>query len=188
MHELAFRNLDRRDFPFLRSWLREPHVERWWNHEVSDAALERDFGAVVDGRDPADVFIVSAGARPIGLLQRYRFADNPEYLDELAPVLAVPPEALGIDYFVGDPAALRQGLGTDMIRIAVARIWIDHPTAPAVVVPVNEANVASWRVLERAGFERVARGPLRPDNPIDRNAHFIYRIEPPRPCADRSGG
>ena len=174
---IVFRRLARSDFALLGRWLAQPHVARWWNHETSAAAVENDFGAAVDGIDPADIFIAEAGAQPIGLLQRYRFGDNPGYRNDLAALLEVPDDALAIDYFIAEPSVLRQGFGSAMIRAAVAAIWRDYPAAASIVVPVSAANTASWRTLERAGFARVASGPLAPDNPIDPPDHFIYRIE-----------
>ena len=176
MPDLSLRHLTRSDFPLLRRWLATPLVARWWNHETTPEALEADFGPTIDGRDPADVFIAEVEGRPFGLIQRYRFADNPGYIDELAPLIEVPPAALSIDYFVGEPALLRRGLGAAMIRRCVDDIWRDHPAAPSVVVPVVAANTASWRVLEGCGFRRVAEGPLTPDNPIDDPAHFVYEM------------
>jgi aminoglycoside 6'-N-acetyltransferase len=174
------RPLARGDFLLLAAWLARPHVARWWNHEASPAAVERDFGAVVDGTDPAEIFIAAVDGRPFGLVQRYTFADNPDYLDELAPLLAVPPGALSIDYFVGEDALLRCGLGAGMVHAAVQGAWDAYPAAPAVIVPVAAANRASWRLLERVGFTCVAQGPLVPDNPIDDPAHLVYRIDRPK--------
>ena len=48
---------------------------------------------------------------------------------------------------------------------------------PVVIVPINVANVASQRLLERASFRVVARGLLAPDNPVDGPEHVIYRID-----------
>lgn len=186
MNELTLRRLGRADFPLLASWLSRPHVARWWNHDVETAALERDFGAAIDGTDRADVFIVSVHGRPLGLLQRYTFADNPEYMTELSALLEVSGSALGMDYFIGEPAELRHGLGVEMLRAGARSTWIDYPAAPAIVVPVVAANAASWRALERAGFERVAEGALQPDNPIDDALHYVYRIERPTEPAGRS--
>ena len=179
MTGLSFRRLARADFALLARWLRTPHVARWWNHETSPAALERDFGPTIAGDDPADVFVVSLHGHPIGLIQRYTFADNPDYATELAALAAVPAAAWSMDYFVGEPARLRSGLGSAMLRALVRATWHDAPDAPAVIVPVVAANVASWRALERAGFRRVAEGPLTPDNPVDDNAHYVYRIDRP---------
>ena len=172
----TFRRLTRLDFPLLGRWLAQPHVARWWNHDSSPTAMEADFGAVIDRLDPADVLIVSLGARPIGLLQRYTFADNPSYIAELAGLIDAPGAALSIDYLIGEPELLGRGLGSAMIRAAVDAIWRDHPDAPSIIVPVSTANVASWRALERAGFTLAATGWLTPDNPIDDGDHRVYRI------------
>lgn len=112
-------------------------------------------------------------------LQRYRYADNPDYLADLEAIVAMPPGAASIDYFIGEAAWLRRGWGTAMIEAGVAELWQADPAATAVVVPVGAGNVASGRTLERAGFRRVAAGLLAPDNPIDGPEHFIYRIDRP---------
>lgn len=174
-----FRPLTRADFPLLAAWLAQPHVLRWWHHDTTPAAVEADFGPSIDGSDAAELFVALLQGRPIGFLQRYTFADNPGYMEELAPILAAPGAALSIDYFIGAPELLRRGLGAAMLRAAVAGIWRDYPAAPAVIVPVNAANPASWRVLERAGFTRVGAGPLTPDNPIDDRHHYVYAIGRP---------
>ena len=179
MSEPSFRRLARADFPLLARWLETPHVARWWNHETLPAALERDFGPTVDGDDPAHIFIASIGAQPVGLIQRYTFADNPGYAAELASLVDVPPNAWSMDYFVGEPALLRAGLGSAMLAALVRATWRDAPRATAVIVPVVEANIASWRALEKAGFRRVAEGPLTPDNPIDDATHVVYRVDRP---------
>lgn len=179
MSTFTFRPLIRADFALLGGWLAQPHVARWWNHESSPQAMEADFGAVIDRLDPADVFIVSLNARPIGLLQRYTFADNPGCIADLAGLIDAPGAALSIDYLIGEPDLLGCGLGSAMIRAAVDAIWRDHPDAPSIIVPVSTANVASWRALERAGFTLAATGWLTPDNPIDDGDHRIYQSERP---------
>jgi aminoglycoside 6'-N-acetyltransferase len=176
----SFRHLARADFAVLGRWLAQPHVARWWNHENSPQAMEADFGAVIDRLDPTDVFIVSLGTQPIGLLQRYTFADNPGYITELAHLIDAPGAALSIDYLIGEADLLSHGLGSAIIRAAVDGIWREYPSAPSIIVPVISANVASWRALERAGFTLAATGWLAPDNPVDDGDHRVYRIERPQ--------
>ena len=74
---------------------------------------------------------------------------------------------------------LGRGLGAEMIRAFINRLWRDDRSALCVIVPLNALNAASVRALERAGFARVASGDLSPDNPIDDPAHFIYRLDRP---------
>ena len=179
MTSIAFRPLRRADFPLLGAWLAQPHVARWWNHQTSPRALEADFGAGIDGTDRAELFIALVDAQPAGFVQRYRFADNPGYMADVAAIVAAPGAALSIDFFIGDPALLRRGLGAAMIRAAVQAIWRDYPPAPSILVPVNAANQASWRTLARAGLTRAGAGPLEPDNPVDGRLHYVYRIDRP---------
>ena len=173
---VTLRLLRREDFALLAAWLAEPLVARWWNHEFSPAAVERDFGPSVDGGEATEVFLAHVGGRPFGLVQRYAIAAYPEYLEELAPICTVPPGALSIDYLIGEPSMRGRGAGAATIAAFVAEGWVRHPTARDVVVPVAAGNVASWRALERAGFTRVAEGPLTPDNPVDPPDHVVYRI------------
>jgi aminoglycoside 6'-N-acetyltransferase len=100
-------------------------------------------------------------------------------MDEVAHILHVPGDARSIDYLIGPSDALGKGIGTAMLAAFVARTWNDDPATPAVIVPVQADNRASWRALERAGFARIAAGELEPDNPIDSRSHYIYQLVRP---------
>ena len=134
------------------------------------------YGPCVDGDDPTAVYLGVHEGRPIGLVQVYAFADEPESLAELSTVCGVPDGALGIDYLIGEPDARGRGLGAAMIATAVARGFADHPDARDVLVPVSAGNVASWRALQRAGATLYAEGELTPDNPIDPRDHVVHRF------------
>jgi aminoglycoside 6'-N-acetyltransferase len=176
---IAFRPLRRDDFGRLATWLAEPLVARWWNHDASPEAIERDFGTSVDGGDATEMFVAMLDGEPLGLIQRYPIAAYPEYVEELTRVCAIPPGSLSIDYLIGEPDARGRGVGAAMIGAFVAESWGAHPAARDVVVPVAAGNRASWRALERAGFTRIAEGPLEPDNPVDPPDHVVYRIARP---------
>ena len=172
--KVAFRPLTRADFDLLGGWLAEPLVARWWCHEHSAAALERDFGPSVDGDDPTEVFIATVGGRAFGLIQRHRIADAPDYERELRALWPLPVGALSIDYLIGEPDLRGRGLGSTMIATLAGQTERDLQGAADIVVPVAAGNRASWRALERAGFRLVATGPLTPDNPADPPDHVVY--------------
>ena len=180
------RPLTRPDLPLLGRWLAEPLVARWWHHDVSPEAVERDFGPALDGADPTELLVASTADGPYGMIQRYRVAATPEYLDELAAVLPVPEGCLSVDYLVGEPAARGRGLGAAMVDAAVVGGWSVYPDAAHVLVPVALGNTASWRLLERVGFRRVAVGELEPDNPVDPRAHVVMLRERPSGQSQRS--
>ncbi|ALE73079.1 acetyltransferase [Pseudonocardia sp. EC080625-04] len=180
----GFRPLTPADLPMLRGWLAEPHVHRWWFHDTSPEAVERDFGPAMRGEEPSEDLVVVVGGAPVGLLQRCLWHDYPEYVEEIAPILEIPPGAATIDYLIGEPGLVGRGLGPRILVAAVAGVWERYPEARAIIVPVVATNRASWRALEKAGFRRVAEGDLAPDNPIDPPRSLVLRVDRPEesPC------
>jgi aminoglycoside 6'-N-acetyltransferase len=173
---VELRRVQRSDFPLLARWLTDPVVARWWAHDTTPEAVERDFGPCVDGAEPTDLFLGCADGRPFGLVQVYAIASYPEYVEELAPVCVVPRGALSIDYLIGESAFRGRGLGAALIAAAVDRGFADHPDAHDVLVPVAAGNAASLAALRRAGATRYAAGDLTPDNPIDPPDHVVHRF------------
>jgi aminoglycoside 6'-N-acetyltransferase len=176
---VSLRPLRRGDFELLGQWLAEPLVARWWNHEASAVAVERDYRPAVEGRDPTTVLIAEREGRSFGLIQHYPVVAYPDYLAELAGVCEVPEGAVSIDYLIGAADHRGRGLGTLMILTCLAQIWTERPEVTAVIVPVHVENRASWRALERAKFERIAEGQLKPDNPRHSQDHYVYRLNRP---------
>lgn len=174
---ISFRPLVRDDFGLLAGWLATPHVQRWWAHEFTPAAIEHDFGGCIDGTEPCDVWIVELAERPIGLIQDLAYAAYPEYLAELSAVVPVPDGAWSIDYFIGEPDLVGHGVGARMLAAFSAELWRRRPETSCLLVPVNSRNVASWRALERAGFTVAAIGDLEPDVVGDPPAHHVMRLD-----------
>ncbi|MFD7665109.1 GNAT family N-acetyltransferase [Streptomyces sp. NPDC059788] len=176
---ITWRRVTEDDFPLLRRWLAQPHVARWWNHETSAEAVARDFGPVARGEEPSEDLLALLDGRPLGLVQRSRFADYPDYRAELAAVTEVTGETMTLDYLIGEPEQVGRGHGPRMIRAVVRATWRDHPYAPDILIPVPVANRASWRALEKAGLRRAAEGELEPDSPAAGRAHYVYRVARP---------
>src|SRR3712207_1169319 len=132
------------DFPLLARWLAEPHVHRWWFHDVGLDAVERDFGPVARGEEPAEDLLALLDGRPVGLVQRCRWQDYPDYLEELragsAGRIDVPRVALSVDYLLGPPDLVGRGLGPRVIAAACTDGWAAYPDATAVIVPVAAGN------------------------------------------------
>ena len=179
MRRFTFRRARRDDFGLLATWLAQPHVARWWYHEFTPEAVERDFGQSADGLEPSQDHLALLDGVPVGLLQFCHLADYPEYIDEIGDLTEVPMGAGSIDYLLGESALLGQGLGTAMIASFVEQVWSTEPALACLIVPVNSANVASWRALLAAGFRVLARGDIPPDNPIDDPLHEILRLDRP---------
>jgi aminoglycoside 6'-N-acetyltransferase len=127
----------------------------------------------VDGIEPTDAFIVEADSEPVGLIQRYRIRDYPDW-EQAVRVAAVPADAVGIDYLIGPRTLIGRGLGGQVIREFTKATWQQLPDISAIAVSVQQANRQSWRVLERAGFGRAWEGTLESDDPSDEGPSHIY--------------
>ena len=172
---MEFRRTTRADFPLLARWLGSPHVARFWNHETTPEAIERDFGGSVDGTEPMFDFIVEDAGVPVGFMQRSLIWDYANEQQELITLSDAPRDALTTDYFIGEVATTGKGIGTRMIQEFTELCFADCPSASAIIVPVIAGNPASWRALKAAGYERIAEGHIPPDNPVDDGWHVIYR-------------
>lgn len=170
---IGFRRLERSDFPEVAAWLAAPHVAVWWRHRTSMADVEADFGPAVDGTDPTEVFVIEEDGRGIGIIQRYRFDDDPEW-DRVMAVGSAPRPAMGLDYLIGAEERIGEGLGAPIIAEFVDDSWVRFPDIRAVVVDVDQANRRSWRILEKAGFRRDWSGTIESDHPSDEGPQHVY--------------
>jgi aminoglycoside 6'-N-acetyltransferase len=165
--DLTLRPMGRADFALLATWLARPHVAEWWG-EHDPAAVEQDFGPAVDGHDPTVLFVGEVGGEPVGLVQVYRLADNPDY------AAAVGLEsAAGIDLFVADGERLGHGLGSRLIRAALAEIWRRYPEVTSAMAGPSVHNARSIAAFEKCGFER--RGPVRVPGEADEEMVLVCR-------------
>jgi aminoglycoside 6'-N-acetyltransferase len=175
---VELRPMVRADLSMLLTWLGQPHVSEWWRDQLTDlAGVEDEYGACIDGDDPTELFVIEAAAGPIGMIQRYLFADEPEWtatFDDIADVT----RAAGIDFLIGEPAAVGCGLGTAAIQ-AFTRLVFEWRPVRSIIVPVQQANPASWRVLEKAGFVRIWSGELDSPDASDSGPAHVYLLERP---------
>jgi RimJ/RimL family protein N-acetyltransferase len=151
--DVRFRRLTDDDLPLLHRWLNEPGVVRWWEgDDVSWDGVVADYGSA--STDPTEHWLALVDEQPVGWIQCYAVADFPEESEVRRWwELGVDRTAAGIDYLVGEPAARGAGLGTAIIRTFVAEVVFGrHPGWTQVGASPLEANVASRRALEKAGF------------------------------------
>ncbi|MGN7225765.1 GNAT family N-acetyltransferase [Dietzia maris] len=180
--EVTFRPLTRDDLPTLARWLAEPLVARWWSENSPDR-VEQDFGPYLDDAQ-TECLVVIVDGEDVGMLMRYPIAAEPSGVDELARAgIEVPDGAWSMDYLIAEPAARGRGAGAALAARSVSEIWVRHPDASCVIVPVNIENPRSWGALVRAGFRRLPDAELTPDVPGDTPLHAICRIDRPLPPA-----
>jgi len=173
---LSLRPMTEADLPAVAAWLRLPHVARWWTPDTTaEAEIARYRERVRPGSRPAThMLMVTLDAVPAGWCQWYRWADYPADAD----AIGARDGEIGIDYAIGDPARVGQGVGTTLIATLTTEIRRHHPGAGLLADP-DAANAASRRVLEKNGFHLVAVRPVTTEASSAPMA--IYRLSPAGP-------
>ncbi len=144
----------------LRDWLNTPHVYAWWGRErlpesiggAGKAAatldeVHRDFGV---GDADTHYYMTLLDGRPIGLTQWCRVDDYAGYPEMLGVV-----DAVGIDLLIGEEGATGRGIGTRIIRQFTQKVAMPGSGLNVAVADPEEANVASWRAFEKAGYRHI---------------------------------
>lgn len=150
---LILRPLARADFPLVVEWLARPHVAAWWGAPLDRAGVEKEYGPCIDRTDPTEVFIGDDGAGPVGLIQIYRLADNPDYQRAVGVA-----DRAGVDLFVAEADRRGQGLGPRLIGAALDLLWAHYPEVRRAMAGPSVRNLRSHRAFEKAGF--IAAGPV----------------------------
>jgi RimJ/RimL family protein N-acetyltransferase len=152
-HDLvvALRPMTRGDLPAVARWRAADHVDRWW-HADGPATVEgvtEKYGADIDGTTPTRMWVVEANGRSVGFVQDYVISDHPEFA-----LLTPDPDAIGLDYAIGEPEWVGRGLGTRLVWAWMLRARRRFPDATTYFAAPDHRNEASLRVLDKTGFER----------------------------------
>jgi aminoglycoside 6'-N-acetyltransferase len=146
---VTVRPMVRGDLPDVARWRSAEHVQRWWASD-GDPTLEvvtARYGPAIDGTTPTRMWVAEANGRSVGFLQDYRIGDYPEYA-----VLGPDPEAIGVDYAIGEPAWIGRGIGTRALWAWMHRARRRFPSATTYFAAPDHRNRASLRMLAKVGF------------------------------------
>ncbi|MGA9746411.1 MAG: GNAT family N-acetyltransferase [Nocardioides sp.] len=148
---VGFRPMSRADLHDMVRWTAQPHVARWWDDGSTDlAAAEKHYGPAIDGADPTRMWVVEINGRSVGFVQDYLIGDHPEY-----SALTARPDAVGIDYAIGEPTWTGRGTGTRMLWHFLRDVVRPHYiSAQTCFAAPDHANATSLRVLDKLGFDR----------------------------------
>ena len=145
------RAMTRGDLPQLARWLRASHVRRWWHAdgEPTDERVAATYGPRVDGTTPTQMWVIEVNGRSIGFVQDYRIRDYPGFA-----LLTAHPDAVGLDYAIGEPEWAGRGLGARVLWTWLLRAAARFPDATELFAAPDHRNAASLRVLDKAGFRQ----------------------------------
>ena len=141
-----FSMVSAKDLRLLRFWLSEPHIVDWWTPPEEDmTAMEQDIDA---DKDCVRRYIVSFNGREFGFIQIYDpqkvsfWSENPQT-----------PGTFGIDQFIGDPAMIGFGHGTNFIKAFVQHLRSIEGIRRLIVDP-HPDNSPAIKCYQQVGFKK----------------------------------
>jgi RimJ/RimL family protein N-acetyltransferase len=139
------------DLPDLVRWRQSPAVLKWWaaDGEPTEENVTAQYSPDMDGMTATRLWIAEVNGRSVGFVQDYKIKDYPEYA-----LLAPDPDAIGVDYAIGEEVWLGRGLGTRILWAWMLRAHSRFPDATAYFAAPDHRNEPSLRVLDKLGFKR----------------------------------
>lgn len=151
---VALRPMVRGDLPLVTRWRQADHVREWFDpaEEPTLESVTARYGPRIDGDEPTTMWVGEANGRSVGLVQDYRVGDH----EGLAQVAPVDPDAVGVDYLIGERAWTGRGIATRMLWVWLGTVVARYPSAPVAFAAPDHRNGASLRLLAKLGFEEGA--------------------------------
>lgn len=148
---VALRAMTRGDLGAMARWLSAEHVSRWFaaEGEPTPEWVAARYGPRIDGMEPIRMWVVEVNGRSVGFCQDYRLRDHPEFA-----ALTPDPEAVGVDYAIGEPHLIGQGVGAVMLWAWLAGARKRYRDVATYFSAPDHRNEASLRMLEKVGFVR----------------------------------
>ncbi|RCS22335.1 GNAT family N-acetyltransferase [Phyllobacterium salinisoli] len=150
--EIGFVPVEPGHYPMLRKWLTEPHVREWWGDPEEEMGFIRD---MVEGRDTTRPFIMTLNGAPLGYIQYWFLGhhQNDQWTKEHPWLKELPPETVGVDLSIGDPAKLSMGIGSRALGAFVRKLRDEgHET---IIIDPDCENMRAVRAYAKAGFKPV---------------------------------
>ncbi len=129
------------DLPLLATWLRMPHVARWWGDP------EQALDAI--GQHPVDTAaLIEVGALRVGFVC-WQIPLREELA--MAGLSDLPNDLVDIDIFIGELDFLGKGVGPAALHQLLARLQAEG--VRVVGLGVATANIRALRAYHKAGFQ-----------------------------------
>ncbi len=161
--QIGFCPLRASDLVLLHRWLNNPRVFRWYGGAgPAFAEVAAKYTSLIAGQAPAKPYLIVHAATPIGYIQTYLIASDPDY----AAIVGDSSGAAAIDLFIGEDRYAGRGLGAAAIRAFLRKIIFSDPALARCFIDPHPDNGVAIRAYTRAGFRPLCRvDPPPPTEP-----------------------
>ncbi len=160
-NRISFRPLSSDDLPYLLQWLEDPDVSPWYSEgEPTLETLAAHYAEIIAGTGTTHGYVIGIDDQPIGFIQCYRIADEPDYARQLALPPMPEPGVVGTDLFIGEAAYRNQGWGAPILRAFHRQFVFGTMLANVAVIAPSPENIRAIRAYEQAGFRWVKTVPV----------------------------
>lgn len=168
---IAFRPVEtRRDLPDLLRWLADPDVRPWYDEgELRSENIGARFAPEATTRK----YIIEIDGQPVGYIQTYRLGDEEEYRRQVD----VPPEAVAMDLFLGEPEFRNRGWGAEVLRACLERLVFGEMDAPLAMIAPDPENARAVLSYEKVGFRPVKKVYVVDEDPGNTGWELVMLLE-----------
>jgi aminoglycoside 6'-N-acetyltransferase len=136
----------------LINWLRKPHVQAGWGDP------DENIAEVLRSKAKDTCALIMEADVPVGFVQWQWLSEN-DLLD--VGLVAADGQTVDIDIFIGEVDRLGKGIGSEAIRLLMAKLSTSTDAKRATLFTGVE-NKAAIRAYEKCGFVR----KLRYEDPV----------------------
>jgi RimJ/RimL family protein N-acetyltransferase len=153
-------------FERVAGWLSRPEINRWLTADWRNRRIDATLIAITVRNRRNRLFLVRHDGDPCGLVSLAEF----DSVDRTAMIW----------YALGEPRHARRGISSEAVGQLV-QLAFGHMQLESVYAWIMEDNVASRRVLEKAGFSpagRIRRATCSGEHQVDRLYFDIVAADP----------
>lgn len=142
---IYFKPLTSRELPLLHHWLQVPHVREFWDDDHRKLSqVKRHYLK----KDEIMRFIIFINEQAIGYIQRYSIELQHPFWNYIKGSPCV-----GIDFFIGEAAALGQGWAPQIMTQFIKQYC---PAATEILVDPESRNHRAIRFYKKLGFHSIS--------------------------------
>lgn len=161
MPTITFEKLDQKNQKTVYSWLKEAHVQEFWDNTPEH---KEDMLNFIDGRRVPSSYcdgkytywLASINTEPYGLIMSIQETEEEDIGELKISCLSKTGHTYGLDFMIGNTKFLGRGYGA-LTLIAFLEFFRENidPSADTFLIDPQVNNTRARRVYEKAGFTHV---------------------------------